>query len=84
LIRARIENSQSSNREGHRAYLDTSEIGGYFDVEWMEPARRLWRQMEAGKYRFVTSAVTTLELAAAPEAVRELFASSFPPRQSSS
>ena len=59
-------------------YLDTSTIGGYFDDEWQEATRELWRQMEAGQWHFLTSAVTTDELTAAPERVRELFANTFP------
>ena len=60
-------------------YLDTSVIGGYFDDEWKEPTRELWRQMEAGQYQFLTSGVTIDELTAAPQRVRELFARTFPP-----
>ena len=60
-------------------YLDTSVIGGYFDDEWKAPTRELWRQMEAGQYRFLTSEVTIDELTAAPERVPELFARTFPP-----
>jgi len=59
-------------------YLDTSVIGGYFDDEWKEPTMELWRQMEAGRFRFLTSEVTIEELTAAPERVCELFARTFP------
>jgi predicted nucleic acid-binding protein len=59
-------------------YLDSSVIGGYFDDEWRDPTQELWRQMEAGRYRFLTSAVTAEELSTAPERVRELFADTFP------
>ncbi len=59
-------------------YLDTSVIGGYFDDEWKDATQELWRQMSAGQYRFVTSAVTADELSAAPARVRELFADHFP------
>jgi hypothetical protein len=59
-------------------YLDASVIGGYFDEEWQcAPTRKLWRLMEAGHYRFVTSLVTVEELAAAPEPVRGLLESTF-------
>lgn len=58
-------------------YLDTLAIGGYFDDEWKEATQELWRQMEAGRWRFVTSVVTVEELEQAPERVRELFESSF-------
>jgi predicted nucleic acid-binding protein len=60
-------------------YLDTSVIGGYFDDEFKEATRELWRQMEAGKYRFVTSLITADELAAAPTHVRDLWADTFTP-----
>lgn len=62
-----------------RLYLDTSVLGGYFDDEWKAATHELWKKMEAGKYRFLTSAVTMDELTAAPERVRELFASTFAP-----
>lgn len=58
-------------------YLDTSVIGGYFDDEWMEATRELWRQMEVGRWRFLTSAITIDELTNAPENVRELFRETF-------
>ena len=60
-------------------YLDTSVIGGYFDDEFMEATRKLWRLMEAGKYRFVTSTITADELAEAPLHVRDLWAGTFTP-----
>ena len=60
-------------------YLDTSVIGGYFDDEFKEATRELWRQMEAGKYRFVTSTITADELAEAPIQVRDLWADTFTP-----
>ena len=60
-------------------YLDTSVIGGYFDDEFKEATRKLWRLMEAGKYRFVTSTITADELAEAPSHVRDLWADTFTP-----
>ena len=62
-------------------YLDTSVIGGYFEEEdlWQrEPTRELWRLMELGIYRFVTSAITAQEIILAPERVRTLFDATFP------
>ena len=59
-------------------YLDTSVIGGYLDDEWKDATQELWRQMEAGRYQFLTSAITMDELTTAPERVRELFADTFP------
>jgi len=58
-------------------YLDTSVIGGYFDDEFAEPTRELWRQMDAGRYRFLISPVVTREIARAPEPVQLLLASTF-------
>lgn len=58
-------------------YLDTSIIGGYFDDEWKDATRELWRQMEVGQWRFVTSLVAAEELEQAPERVVELFQRSF-------
>jgi hypothetical protein len=60
-------------------HLDTSVIGGYFDDGWKGATRELWQQMRAGKVRFITSNVTLDEINAAPEKVRGLFASTFPP-----
>ena len=54
-------------------------LGGYFDDEWNGPTQELWRQMEAGQWRFFTSLVAAEELAAAPERVRDLFQRSFTP-----
>ena len=54
-------------------------LGGYFDDEWKNATVELWRQMEAGQWRFFTSVVAAEELASAPERVRELFQRSFTP-----
>lgn len=58
-------------------YLDTSVMGGYFDSEFMADTRALWRLMEAGRFRFVTSQVVIDEIAGAPPQVRELMRTSF-------
>lgn len=58
-------------------YLDSSVIGGYFDVEFEEATRQLWQEREAGLYRFVTSPLVGQEIAGAPENVRQLLASTF-------
>ncbi len=60
-------------------YLDTSAIGGYFDDEWKDATQELWRQMEDGRWRFVTSLVAVEELEQAPPQVRDLFQRSFGP-----
>jgi hypothetical protein len=58
-------------------YLDTSIIGGYFDEEFAEPTRLLWRQMEEGRWRFVTSLLVGQEMTGAPDDVRTLMTSTF-------
>jgi predicted nucleic acid-binding protein len=60
-------------------YLDTSVLGGYFDDEFKEATQELWRQMEQGRFRFLTSLVTVDELTEAPERVRELLTTAFAP-----
>lgn len=58
-------------------YLDTSVIGGYFDPEFTTATRELWRQMEAGKFRFYSSSIALREVMGAPDAVRTLMANTF-------
>ena len=58
-------------------YLDTSVIGGYFDDEWKDATQELWRQMEHGKYRFLTSDVTMDEMTKAPKRVQDLLEKTF-------
>lgn len=60
-------------------YLDTSVLGGYFDDERKQPTQELWRQMESGLWRFVCSDVTSEEIEGAPERVRSLLLTTFPP-----
>ena len=60
-------------------YLDTSAIGGYFDVEWMADTRELWQQRVAGSWRFLASGLVAQEIAGAPDNVRQLFADTFNP-----
>lgn len=59
-------------------YLDNSVLGGYFDSEFEEATRRLWRMADAGECRFVASVVTQQEAAFAPPEVVRLFARLFP------
>ncbi len=60
-------------------YLDTSVIGGYFDVDFMADTRALWRQMEAGRFRFVSSVLVDQEISRAPESMRRLMRETFAP-----
>jgi predicted nucleic acid-binding protein len=62
-------------------YLDTSVIGGYFDPEFMTDTRGLWRLMEVGRFRFVTSQVVIDEIARAPPHVSNLMHASFVPEE---
>jgi predicted nucleic acid-binding protein len=59
-------------------YVDNSVLGGYFDSEFEEPTRLLWRMAEAGECRFVGSVVTQQEATVAPPQVVRLFAKTFP------
>jgi predicted nucleic acid-binding protein len=59
-------------------YLDNSVLGGYFDPEFEEATRKLWKQASAGQYRFVASVVTQQEAVLAPPNVVSLFARTFP------
>ena len=58
-------------------YLDTSVLGGYFDDEFSEHTRELWRQRELGLFQFVISSVVRAEMEDAPERVRSLFLDTF-------
>ena len=57
-----------------RVYVDTSVVGGYFDVEFEEWSKKLIADFRAGRYQAVVSNVVTKEIAAAPDFVRELYA----------
>ena len=61
--------------DGARVYADTSIFGGVFDVEFAEPTLKFFAQVRAGKFRLVHSVLVDLELAPAPERVREFFRS---------
>ena len=58
-------------------YLDSSVIGGYFDEEFEEATRALWRQMEGGQFRFVSSLLVDQEISTAPERVQKLMTETF-------
>jgi len=55
-------------------YLDTSVIGGCFDVEFSDDSRRVLDAICAGKARLLFTEVLEAELIDAPEPVRRLFA----------
>lgn len=58
-----------------RIYCDTSVFGGCFDKEFTEESRRLFRDIEGGKFILVISATVLAELDRAPQTVQEVLAS---------
>lgn len=55
-----------------RIYIDTSVIGGYYDEEFQEATRELFKRLENNEIIFVVSDLLDLELIEAPEQVRQL------------
>ena len=55
-----------------RIYIDTSVIGGYFDEEFKDATRELFKRFENNEITFVVSDLIDLELIEAPKKVREL------------
>jgi predicted nucleic acid-binding protein len=55
-----------------RIYIDTSVIGGYYDEEFQEATRELFKRLETNEIIFVVSDLLDLELLEAPEQVRQL------------
>ena len=53
-------------------YVDTSVIGGYFDVEFEKETKILFDNIENQKFEIMYSSVTDDELLNAPEKVRNL------------
>jgi len=53
-------------------YLDTSVIGGYFDEEFMQDTRMLFKNAKDGKYDIFISSLTQNELENAPPEVKNL------------
>ena len=56
-----------------RVYIDTSVIGGCFDIEFAEWSNMLFKEFKAGKKIAVISEVTLKELDEAPENVKMKF-----------
>ena len=55
-----------------RIYIDTSVVGGYFDDEFKEPTRRLFKRLSDAEVKFVISDLLELELLQSPQRVKEL------------
>ena len=53
-------------------YIDTSVIGGYFDIEFEKETKLLFQNIVAGEFHVVYSSVTEDELLNAPQPVKEL------------
>ncbi len=53
-------------------YVDTSVIGGYFDIEFEKDTRILFNNIESQNYDIMYSSVTEDELLNAPEQVKNL------------
>ena len=57
-----------------RIYADTSVFGGVFDVEFAEPTKKFFSEIDAGRFTIVTSAIVEAEIEPAPQKIREFFA----------
>ena len=57
-----------------RIYADTSVFGGCFDEEFADESKRLFEDIEKGKFILVVSGTSFRELAGAPENVRNVLA----------
>ena len=55
-----------------RIYIDTSVVGGFFDVEFKDATQRLFKRLDNNEVRFVISDLLELELLRAPENVGAL------------
>jgi len=60
-----------------KVYLYTSVIGGYYDEEFKEETRALWKLEQRGIFQFVTSTVTLSEITRTPARIRRLFGKTF-------
>ncbi|MDR0300762.1 MAG: PIN domain-containing protein [Treponema sp.] len=55
-----------------KIYIDTSIVGGYFDAEFSNNTKALFKRLENKEIIFMTSSVLMQELQKAPPNVREL------------
>jgi len=55
-----------------RVYIDTSIVGGFFDIEFEKETKMLFQRLENKEVVFVTSDVLTSELEKAPEWIKTL------------
>lgn len=59
--------------QGMSIYVDTSVFGGIFDVEFAEPTKRFFAEIDAGHFTLVTYAIVEAEIEPAPEKIRRFF-----------
>lgn len=55
-----------------RIYLDTSVFGGYFDDEFAEHTKPLFKRLKNNEFKLLFSSVTQDELNSAPKRVKDL------------
>jgi predicted nucleic acid-binding protein len=55
-----------------RIYIDTSVVGGYFDEEFKDATKELFKRLENNETVFVVSDLLETELIEAPKNIREL------------
>jgi hypothetical protein len=55
-----------------RIYIDTSIVGGYFDIEFQVETKLLFKRLERNEIIFVVSDLMEIELENAPDRVRNL------------
>lgn len=55
-----------------RIYIDTSVVGGYYDIEFEHETKLLFQRLENNEVRFIISDLMLLELEAAPSKVKRL------------
>jgi len=55
-----------------RLYIDTSVFGGYYDEEFSEFTKPLFKRLHQGEFKLLFSIVTQDELASAPDNIKQL------------
>lgn len=55
-----------------KVYADSSVFGGVFDIEFSDPSRRFFDEVEAGRFHLVISSAVVADLVRAPDEVRTL------------
>lgn len=60
-------------RSINRVYVDSSVFGGLFDREFAADSRTFFEQVQAGRFKLLSSFLVSDELERAPDAVREFF-----------